>query len=110
MLTLLMLAAYGYGAGSLGNALLDRSSATSYTAQVDGKHVTSGRNRTPQLRLGPWGPRKDESEVAVSWDFYRSTSIGETICVLVRPGAFGVPWYRVAKCPRSSERSPFGST
>lgn len=98
LLMLLVLSAYGYGASALGNALLDRSPITSYSTQVSGKRVTSGRQRTPQLRLAPWGPQKIDSEVSVPWDLYRSVNIGEPICVLVRSGALGVSWYRVAKC------------
>jgi hypothetical protein len=98
VLTLLLLGAYGYGACALGNALLDRFPATSYTAQVYGKHVTGGRQRTPEIRLGPWGPRKAAADVAVRWELYRGLRIGETVCVLVHPGALGVPWYRVARC------------
>jgi len=97
-LTLLLLGAYGYGACALGNALLDRSAAASYTAQVYGKHVTGGRQRTPEMRLGPWGPRKAAADVTAPWELYRSTHIGETVCVIVHSGALGVPWYRVTQC------------
>ena len=96
------LLAYGYGASALGNALLDRHPSTSYTTLVTGKHVTSGRNRTPELQLAAWGPKEAGSQVAVTWDVYRSTGIGDTVCVQLHPGALGVPWYRVAKCGQTS--------
>ena len=95
------LLAYGYGASALGNALLDRHPSTSYTAQVTGKHVTGGRNRTPELQLAAWGPKEAGSQVAAPWDVYRSTGIGDTVCVQLHPGALGVPWYRVAKCEQN---------
>ncbi len=101
-LTGALLLAYGYGASALGNALLDRHPSTSYTTRVNGKHVTGGRNRTPELQLAAWGPKEAGSDVAVSWDIYRSTGIGDTVCVQLHPGALGVPWYRVAKCERGS--------
>jgi hypothetical protein len=97
-LTLALVMAYGYGVVALGNAVLDRSNGASYATTVYGKHVTSGRNRTPKLRLGPWGPRTTEDDVTVPWDLYRSASIGQTVCVLLRPGAFGIRWYRLAAC------------
>ena len=97
-LTLALLIAYGYGVVALGNAVLDRSNGASYATTVYGKHVTSGRYRTPKLRLGPWGPRTTEDDVTVSWDLYRSASVGQTVCVLLRPGAFGIRWYRLAPC------------
>jgi hypothetical protein len=97
-LTLLLLLAYGYGAAALGNALLDRSPVMSYTTQIYGKHVTGGRGSTPQMRLGPWGPRATQQDVTVPWNLYRSASVGDRVCVLLRPGAFGIPWYRIAQC------------
>jgi hypothetical protein len=96
--TLALVMAYGYGVVALGNAVLDRSTGASYTTTVYGKHVTSGRNRTPKLRLGPWGPRTTEDDVTVPRDLYRSASVGQTVCVLLRPGAFGIRWYRLAPC------------
>jgi len=102
VLTFLLLMAYGYGTSALANALLDRSPATSYTTQVYGKHITSGRNRRPEMRLGPWGARTVDADVMVSWDLYRSTNIGDPVCVLVHPGALRISWYRVAKCPLST--------
>lgn len=97
-LTVVLLLAYGYGASALWNALLDRSSPTNYSTRVCGKHVTSGRHRTPELQLEAWGPETSISEVAVAWDLFRSTKIGDYVCVQLHPGALGVPWYRVAQC------------
>jgi hypothetical protein len=97
-LTLLLLLAYGYGATALCNALLDRSPVTSYATQIYGKHVTGGRGSTPQMLLGPWGPRTTRQQVTVPWDIYRRTSVGDKVCVLLRPGAFNIPWYRIAQC------------
>jgi hypothetical protein len=87
-----------YGVTALGNAVLDQTGGSTYPTTVYGKHVTSGRNRTPTMRLGPWGPRATEQEATAPWDVYRSTNVGEKVCVVLHPGAFGVPWYRIAKC------------
>jgi hypothetical protein len=97
-LTLALILAYGYGVCALGDAVLDRSDGASYTTTVDGKHVTSGRNKRPMLRLAPWGPRAAEDNVAVPWDLYYRTNVGDKICVQLHPGALGVPWYRVTAC------------
>lgn len=97
-LTLTLLMAYGYGTAALGNAVLDQARGSTYPTTVYGKHVTGGRNRTPTMQLGPWGPRATQEEATVPWDLYRSTAVGEKVCVVLHPGAFGVPWYRVAKC------------
>src|ERR1700722_8298626 len=96
--TLAFVLAYVYGVVALGNAVLDRSNGSSYATTGSGKHVTSGRIRTPKLRLAPWGPRTIEEDVTVPWDLYRSASVGQTVCVLLRPGAFGIRWYRLAPC------------
>jgi hypothetical protein len=98
-LTLALVLAYGYGVVALGNAVLDRSNGASYETTVRGKHVSGGRNRSPQLRIGPWGPRATEEDVTVPWEMYRSAGIGDTVCVQLRPGAFGIPWYRLSRCP-----------
>jgi hypothetical protein len=97
-LTLALILAYGYGVCALGDAVLDRSDGSTYTTRVYGKHITSGRNKTPMMQLGPWGPRAAADEVTVSSDLYRSTSVGDTVCVRLHPGAIGVPWYRVTRC------------
>ena len=97
-LILILTLPYGYGASTLGNALLDHSSALNYPATVYRMFVTSGRNRTPMLRLGPWGPRTTAEDAAVSWDLYRSTKVGETVCAQLHAGALGIPWFRIAKC------------
>jgi hypothetical protein len=97
-LTLVLVLAYGFGVTSLGNALLDGTAGSIYPVTVYGKYVTSGRSRTPTMRLGPWGPRAAVEDATVPWDVYRSTNIGEKVCVRSYPGAFGVPWYRIAAC------------
>jgi hypothetical protein len=97
-LTLALLMSYGYGAAALGNAVLDRTPGSTYPTTVYGKHITSGRNRTPMMQLGPWGPRAMQEETSVPWEVYRSTTVGDKVCVLLHPGAFSVPWYRVVQC------------
>jgi hypothetical protein len=97
-LTLALILAYGYGVCALGDAVLDRSDGSTYTTRVYGKHITSGRNKRPMMQLGPWGPRAAADEVTVSSDVYRSTTVGDTVCVHLHPGAIGVPWYRVTRC------------
>jgi hypothetical protein len=97
-LILIMTLPYGYGAGALGNTLLDHSTALSYPTTVYRMFVTNGKHRTPTLRLGPWGPRTTAEDAAVSWDLYRSTRVGETVCAQLHAGALGIRWFRIAKC------------
>jgi hypothetical protein len=97
LIVLLLMLSYGYGAGATVNALLDRTPPTNYKAQVYGKYVTGGRSHTPELRLGSWGSNPG-GDVAVSWDMYRRTRTGDTVCVLLGPGVLSVRWYRIAEC------------
>jgi hypothetical protein len=101
-LTFVLVLAYGYGVTSLGNALLDRTRGSVFPATVYGKYVTSGRGRTPTLRLGPWGPQAAGQDVRVPWDLYRSTAIGDKVCAHSYPGAFGIPWYRITQCEQKT--------
>ena len=102
MLMALLFAAYGYGASALADALLDRSATTTFPTHVERKHVSGGRSKSPELTLAPWGPSQESGDVRVSWDLYRSTRVGDTVCVDVRSGALGVPWYCVSQCPPTS--------
>jgi hypothetical protein len=102
LLTLVLLIPYGYGVSALGNALLDHASASSYPTMVYRMFVTSGRSKTPTLRLGPWGPRATPEDTAVSWDLYRKTRVGETVCAQLHAGALGVRWFQITKCQPNS--------
>lgn len=97
-LTFVLVLAYGYGVTSLGNALFDRAHGSIYPATVYGKYVTSGRGRTPTLRLGPWGGQSAGADVGVSWDLYRTTAVGDKVCAHSYAGAFGIAWYRITQC------------
>lgn len=95
---LLFCAAYGYGASTEANALLDRSSATVYAVRILGKHTLSGRSTTYYLTLAAWGQQQVDSDVSVPRSFYQSVKTGERVCVAVRPGALRIPWYVVREC------------
>jgi hypothetical protein len=90
--------AYGYGAGTLANALLDKSPAQIYSAMVVNKSVSRGRSTTYRLQLDPWGPLQQSTTVDVSHSFYDSIQPGKPVCVALRPGAFRVSWYVIRHC------------
>lgn len=97
----LLCCAYGYGAGLEVNALLDHSPPTSYPASVLSKRSIRGsRSTTYYLSVPAWGPYQAGQEVMVSPWRYRTTQVGDTICILLRPGALRVSWYTVASCAR----------
>jgi hypothetical protein len=90
--------AYGYGAATIANAVLDRSTPSIFRPLVLGKHSSTGRHTTYHLLLTPWGDRKVAENVTVSPTLFRAASVGEPVCVVMRSGALGSGWYRVALC------------
>jgi hypothetical protein len=80
------------------NAHFDTSSAQIYRAEVIDKHISTGKGKTPYLRLSAWGPRGNSGNVAVSRSLYESANIGSEVCLSLREGAFDMPWYSVSAC------------
>jgi hypothetical protein len=102
LLSSLMTCLYGYGAGLELNALADRSAPLVYPVVVAAKHVSEdSKTTTWYLTLNPWGPMTESRDVSVSAAQYRLTEPGDTACVMLRPGAFAIPWYRVAACDQT---------
>jgi hypothetical protein len=91
--------AYGYGAGMEINALLDRSAPSVYSVHVMHKHISSGRHRTYDLLLEPWGPEAQSENISVSSSLYRSVTVGDRVCVALKPGALNIAWFAVHACP-----------
>ena len=85
--------AYGYGIAIEANALLDRSTGVTYVANVEGKHIVSGRATTYNLDLGPWGPKTKSSKLRVNRATYRNIERGDIVYLTMRRGALGVNWY-----------------
>jgi len=95
----LLCAPYGYGLATEANARLDHSPAATYSTHVAGKHISHGRSSTSyQLNLEPWGPQFKANRVSVPRALYRSTLVGDEICVDVKPGALRIEWYVVRRC------------
>ena len=90
---------YGYGSVVLANKLLDRSSPKLYLTFVYDRSMHKvSRQMVWDLRLGPWGPRKEAESVSVPRQLYEATEIDDGVCVLLHPGAFGIRWFEVATC------------
>jgi hypothetical protein len=94
----LLCCGYGYGAGLEVNALLDHSTPTSYRVTVLSKRVSRGRSTSYYLGVPAWGPHHSGEDVMVAGWRYRDTRVGDTVCILLRPGAFSVGWYVLASC------------
>lgn len=95
-----LLSFYPWGALSLGNALLDRGSPGVFRVAVRAKHVSSGSKHTSwDLRLDRWGPVTEPEDVDVGRGLYEAVSVGDEVCVALHPGALGIRWYVVLRCP-----------
>lgn len=93
----LALCAYAYGALMFANAIFDHGPVQPTVATVRSKHIISGKSRSYELDLTSVGAETDPT-VQVSRQFYDSTNVGGMVCVYLRPGALGMPWYRVRDC------------
>jgi hypothetical protein len=100
-----LVSAYPWGALSLGNAFLDHDRPEVFRVLVRGKHATSGRYVSWNLELDPWGPVIAPTAVDVGRQVYDSASVGAPVCVELFPGAIGVRWYAVRRCP-TAKSSP----
>jgi hypothetical protein len=101
----LMICLYGYGAGLELNAIADRSAPQVFQVVVLAKHASEdSRSTTWYLTLNPWGPVTTREDVSVLGALYRATRPGDTVCVLLRRGAIGMPWYEVTACREARVR------
>ena len=96
---LLSTGAYAYGLAVEADALLDGSPSAVFQVNVLNKWVSNGRFVISwHIQLGPCGPRQDVSDVSVLYSLYKSIQIGGRVCVNLRPGALGIPWYYLKTC------------
>jgi hypothetical protein len=95
---LLAAGAYGFGAATSADAVLDASAPITYKPAVLGKHVTGGRYRSYEVTVDPWGPRKRAEDITVSPAVFGQARVGQSICVSVHAGALGSAWYRASDC------------
>jgi len=97
-LLLLLCCSYGYGAGMQVNALLDGSTPQTYRVIVGAKHVSHGKSTSYHLSLAPWGPKESGQDLMVPYSQYALVKPGDTVCMLLRSGALGVPWSQLGRC------------
>jgi len=108
ILLILFCCGYGYGAGLEINALLDHSIPTSYPVTVLSKWVSHGKSTTHYVGIPAWGPRLTGEDVMISGSFFGNVRVGDTVCILLRPGALKVPWYVLTSCDQEHGGSSLG--
>jgi hypothetical protein len=94
-----LLAFYPGGGAALANALLDRAPPQVFRVAVRGKHVSTGKYTSYDLTLDPWGPVEKAESVDVGRQLYDVVATGDVVCVALQPGALGLRWFVVLRCP-----------
>ena len=94
MLLLLLAGLYSYSLGLEADTLEDASQATTYSASVIGKRISSGRSTAYILQLAPWGPVQTNNQISVTRATYNHTLPGDQICLTLHAGSLHVPWYQ----------------
>jgi hypothetical protein len=80
------------------NALLDQSTPQAFRVVVTAKHVNRGKSTTYHLKLAPWGPNVGGQDLMVPYSQYAGIKPGDTVCMLLRPGALRVAWSELGRC------------
>lgn len=87
------------GAVVFSDSLFDRSSPAGYEVRVVKKSQSTGKLRTLRFTLEPWGPVTTEESVTVpNQALYDRIAPGDTVCVILHPGAFRISWIEVWGC------------
>ena len=94
-LVAVLMSAYPASAIAIANALFDKSLSEQLVLPVLGKRHTTGKGATQYLSIPPSNTDHGLSEVQVSRDLYQHVGIGQSICLSLHPGVFGLSWYLV---------------
>ena len=96
---------YSVGMTITVNTLDDQSPATTYTAPVLRKHISSGRSTTYYLDLAPWGPIQNRNSLRVPRSTYDAFAVGEQVCLALHAGRLHAPWYAQVPCEVSPDNT-----
>ncbi len=88
---------YGYGAAIETNALLDRSTPRNIATPVLGFRNTRGGTGY-EIDLSPLSAGTQEAKVPISLNVYSRVQLNQAVCVQLKSGALGIPWYEVLLC------------
>lgn len=96
---LLIAGVYSYSALLFVNCAYDAGTPEKWKVGVDRKHAAHGKSTTYYLKLSPWGRYDAGKAVIVDHRFYDSVAVGDSVDVLIHPGACGISWYEVTSIP-----------
>lgn len=89
---------YASGLIAQADTLFDNSQAQVLQATVLSKRISSGKMTRWYLQVSPWGPRSEPNEISVADSVYKAVDPGQMVCIHLRPGTLGIPWYWAAQC------------
>lgn len=89
---LLFFLVYSFGTLMILNCYFDETKPEVYTAPILEKRISKGKSTSYYLRLGKWGPQKEEEEVSVNSEKYNSVEVGEKVVIEFRKGLLDIPW------------------
>jgi len=94
-------ALYGWFAPSVANVAFDFSPGRTTRVTVLGKHEVAGNRGgdTDYLDLPAWGPVAEPGPVDAGPWIYSHIGRGDTVCMVVHPGALRQVWYQATLCP-----------
>lgn len=91
----LVLVLYAGGLLALADVGLDRAAPARTVATVTAKRMTSGKGASARLTLAASPARPEAVERRVPRALYRRVAVGDLVCVVDHPGAFGWHWSSV---------------
>jgi hypothetical protein len=94
---------YGYVAVKEVDVLFDRSQQVIYQSKVIDEKAFRPYGSPRTLSIEPWGPVGAEAYASILLSARRFTT-GDPICMVLRAGALGVPWYVAERCPARTDR------
>lgn len=93
---------YAFGALAYANKFYDPTPGERFQTTVAGQRSKRPVRRTSlenhYVTVAPWGPITTPNEVRVNEDLYERLEAGGAVCVVLRPGRFGWPWYEAKAC------------
>jgi hypothetical protein len=83
------------------NCLFDSHPPRTYTAKIVKKRIHYGVAPVwYRMIVSGWDMDKQTTEEHVSRELYTTLEEGDDVCVEVRPGFLGIPWYQLAQCKK----------
>lgn len=90
--------AYGVGVLALTDVNWDLVQPQVIQTTVTGKDVSRGKSTTYYVHLARWSATIDKDRIAVPRAYYEAVGRGDTVCVRLHPGKFGLRWVQLGGC------------